>query len=273
MTYSIDDFSQEHPNGLGVTFQFVVWQAIRLQPAAFHVNITKPNNPYRESDRGQNVWDYYFDQPAPTEPTTPAPIERPLDVPLSGHRDWTVARQRAIQPFAARHFRLKPEIQAEIDSFRRQFFKGRVLAVHARGTDKATEYQPMKTGDMIPRIMAMKERLNCQTIFLMTDCVMYHEQLSHHLKSCSLTIPRSNLSLHHNPPRGPYLSGKWALMDAWLAASADAFIYTPSNTAAISLIMGKHEELQRLDKHCVIQPFCSRVNKVLGLETSTPTPK
>lgn len=267
VTYSIDDFCQEHPNGLGVSFNFMVWQALRLQPAKFHFNIRKRNNPYREAGHGDNPWDYFFDQPAPTEPTTPAPVEDPLDLPLSGHRDWTLARQRAISAFARQHIRLRPEILAEVESFKAQFFKGRVLAVAARGTDKCSEYLPMRPSEMIPQIREMRDRLQCDTVFVMTDCVLYHEQLTHAFKACSLTIPRSKLSLHHNPPCGPYLSGRWMVMDAWLAASANAFAYTPSNAATIPLIMGQHEEIRRLNgsKNCTIEPFCTRVDKILGL--------
>ncbi len=263
-TYLIDDFPQEHPNGMGVTFQHIVWQALRLG-GEFHVNIRKPNNPYREAARGENAWDYYFEQEPPPGITEEAPVEHPLDLPLSGHRAWDIAHQRAIQPFAARHFRLRPEIQAEVDSFKRQFFKGRVLACHVRGTDKRSEYPALPMGEVIGQIAAAKERLRCETIFLMTDCVKHHEVIVGAFGAQSLTIPRSDLSLHHNPPRGPHLSGLWCIMDTWLAASATAFLYTPSNTASIPLIMGQHEEIIRLNKHCVIYPFCKRVDRAFGL--------
>lgn len=267
MTYLLDDFPQDHPNGFGILFQHVVWQAMRLRPEKFYINIRKSNCPYREAGFDANIWNNYFIQPPLEGDALEAPVETPLDVPLSGHRDWTVARQRAIQPFASAHFKLRPEIQAEVDSFKKQFFKGRVLACHARGSDKCSEYLPMKPSDMIPQIAAMKERLGCSVVFLMTDDVLYHEQLTHAFGACSLTIPRSRLSLHHNPPCGPYMSGKWMVMDAWLAASATAFCYTPSNSATMPLILGKHEEIMRLNgaKNCVIEPFCPRVDRVLGL--------
>ena len=264
MTYSIDDYPNEHPNGIGLSFNFMLWQAIRLQPANVHFNIRKPNNPYREAGRGENVWDYYFQQEAPAEATTPAPIEDQFGLPLSGHNDWTLAHQCAIRPMAERFMRLRPEIQAEIDSFRQQHFRGKVLAIHVRGSDKIGEYQPMNGGRLLGAVNALRERLNPDTLFLMTDDVFYHN-LFGPLHSVSLTIPRSGLSLHHNPPRGPYMSGLWAIMDGWLAASATWFAYTPSNTATIPIIMGRHQELIRLNQHCVIEPFAERVNKVLGL--------
>lgn len=260
----IDDFPQEHPNGFGITFQHVAWQAMRHRPRKFHVNIRKPNNPYREASLGQNVWNYYFDQPCLPGPLEDCPVEIPLDVPLSGHRDWTIARQRAIQPFAAEHFKLHKEIQAEINSFKAQFLRGRVLAIHIRGSDKISEYQPMKADKLVAQVNALRERLRPDTVFLMTDDVFYHNLFAP-TGAVSLTIPRSHLSLHHNPPCGPYMSGRWVLMDSWLAASATWFAYTPSNTATIPIIMGKHEELIRLNAHCVIEPFCPRVDRVLGL--------
>ena len=260
----IDDFGQEHPNGLGITFQHIVWSALRHRPRRFWVNITKPNNPYREAGRGENVWDYYFDQPAPDGPTEPCPIELPLDVPLSGHRDWTTERQRAIQPFAAEHFKLRAEIQAEVDSFKAQFFRGNVLALHCRGSDKISEYQPMRGDRLLAQVNALRERLRPDVLFLMTDDVFYHNLFAP-MGVVSLTIPRSNLSLHHNPPCGPAMSGRWVVMDAWLAASARWFAYTPSNTATIPIVMGKHDELIRLNEHCEIFPFCPRVDRVLGI--------
>jgi hypothetical protein len=269
VTYSIDDFPQEHPNGLGLSLNHMVWQALRLQPARFHFNIRKPNNPYREAGRGDNVWDYFFDQPAPDEPTVPAPVEDPIDLALSGHRDWTLARQRVISAFARKHIRLQPEIQAEVDSFRRQHFNGKVLAISIRGTDKISEYQPMRADRLVAQVNALRERLRPDTLFLMTDDVFYHN-LFGPMHPVSITIPRGSLSLHHNPPRGPYMSGLWACLDGWLAASATWFAYTPSNMATIPLIMGQHEEIIRLNAHCVIEPFCSRVDRVLGITPPAP---
>ena len=264
MIYNIDDFEHPEPNGLGVSFAYILWQMILLRDRDFRVRITKPNNPYREPARGENVWDYYFDQQPVEGPSEKAPLEHPIDLALSGHRDWTLARQRLIQPFAARHIRLRPEIQAEVDSFRKQYFKGKVLAVHLRGTDKRQEYRAMNPGAILATVRTLRERLGATTIFLMTDDVEYHALLQP-LGYVSQDIPRSKQSLHHNPPVSRYHSGLSVVMDGFLAASADWFAYTPSNTAVIPLAMGKHEEIIRINQHCVIEPFCPRVDRAIGL--------
>lgn len=262
----IDDYGIPDANGLGVTFNYVVWEMLRHRHLyqRFFINITKPNNPYREGGRGANVWGYYFQQDQPCCPTAKAVPEPDLDLPLSGHCAWDVAHQRAIAPFAREHIRLLPEIQAEVDSFRGRLFRGSVLAIHARGSDKISEYQPMKPDRLVAWVNALRERLKPTTIFLMTDDLFYHN-LFGPMQPVSLTIPRSGLSLHHNPPRGPYMSGRWAVMDSWLAASATWFAYTPSNTATIPLIMGHHEEIICLNAHCVLESFLPRVDTVLGL--------
>lgn len=133
----------------------------------------------------------------------------------------------------------------------------------------------MKADRLLAQVNALRERLRPDTIFLMTDDVFYHN-LFGPMQPASLTIPRGRLSLHHNPPRGPYMSGLWAVMDGWLAASATWFAYTPSNMATIPLIMGQHEEIIRLNAHCEIMPFCQRVDRVLhhvtGSSFADPTP-
>lgn len=271
MTYSVDDFPHPHPNGLGVTINFMTWQALRLQPAAIHFNIRKSNNPYREAARGNNVFNYYFEQPEPTGIITPAPVEDPLDLPFSGHRDWTIERQKAISAFARTVIRLRPEIQAEVDSFKRQFFKGKVLAVAIRSTDKVEEYRPMKNREILEAVRGLKSELQCETVFLMTDGAGIHKIITEGVGAVSIAIPRSEKSLHHNPPRGPYMSGLWMVLDAFIAAGASHFAYTPSNAATISLIMGeKFESIHRINRHCVIEKFCPRVDRALGLE---PTAK
>lgn len=265
MTIEIRDFPQAHANGLGVTMAFVIWQMLRYRDNDFWVNIDKPNSPYRDDSRGVNPWDFYFEQSSPSNPVL-ASVEAPLDLALSGHRDWTLERQHAIQAFAVRHIRLREEIRAEVDSFKRQFFHGKVLALHLRGTDKNEEYRPMLNSDLLKEIYALRARLQPDTIFLMTDDVSYHAMLQP-LGVVSQTIKRSKRSLHHNPPNGRYAAGLSVVIDGWLAAAATWFFYTPSNTAVIPLAMGQHEEIGRLNKHCEILPFCQRVDRALGILT------
>lgn len=263
-TIVIRDFPHPANSGLGVSFNFIFWQMLRYRGRKTWVNIDKPNNPYR-CERGPNPWDYYFQQEAPAGETEEASVEDPLDLPFSGHRDWTVGRSNAASRFARERIRLLPDIQAEVDSFVRQHFKGTVLAVGVRGTDKISEYQPAKDEQIISSILALKEQFGCSTIFLMTDDKRYHKIITERTGALSLDIPRSDVSLHHNPPRGPYESGRLAVMDAFIASRANFFFYTPSNFATISLIMGEFQAVGRLPSKCVIEPFCQRVDRALGL--------
>jgi uncharacterized protein YerC len=271
VTIEIRDFPHPHANGIGLSFNFIIWQMLRHAGSRLWVNIDKPNSPYRESARGPNPWDYYFLQDAPESPTTLALVENPLDLPLSGHRDWTMERQRAISAFARQHIRLRPEIQAEVDSFKAQFFRGKVLAVHLRGTDKLEEYRPMRDEEILHEVRALKERVGAETVFLMTDDVRYHKLITEGVGAVSVTMVRGARSLHHNPPRGPYMSGLWMVLDGFIAADAHAFAYTPSNAATIPLIMGGHfESIHRINRYCVIEPFCQRVDRRLGLVDEKP---
>lgn len=261
VTILIDDYPY-HDNGLGVSFAHALWQMLRYRHQEFRVRFTKSNNPYIEPARGTDVWSYYFSQEPAAGPFVNAMVEDSVDLALSGHRDWTLARQRAIQPFAARHIRLLPHIQAEVESFRRQYFRGRVLAVHLRGTDKRQEYPAMSNGAILGTVKALRERLRADTIFLMTDDSEYLELLKP-LGVVSQDIPRSKRSLHHNPPVSRYHSGLSVVMDGFLAAGAAWFAYTPSNTAVIPLALGRHEEIIRINEHCKILPFSERVDRVL----------
>ncbi len=249
--------------GLGVTFNHVVWQMLQHPGEKYWVNIDKGSSPYREKGHGPNPWDYYFLQSPPEHPLTQ--IEPPQSLALSGHHAWSLVYQNAIRDRVTPHIKLRPEIQAEVDSFRRQHFKGKVMGLYLRGTDKFGEYKTMSDKDIVMHVRALKERWNPDTIFLATDDVDMH-RLMQPFKAVSTTIARSKLSLHHYPPNGPYLSGKQALIDAWLLAACNFLAFTPSNFATIPLIMGRHEDLFCINKHCVITAFIPQVDSVLGLE-------
>lgn len=257
--YELDDFPNPHPNGIGLTFNHIVWRMLRLHPIECRVNIIKPSNPYRCA-LGHNPWDYYFDQP----PATDIMVAPPDDgLPLAGNMDWSIKYQRALNRFVTPRIRLNADIQAAVDSFARQNFKGRVLGIHLRGTDKIEEYQPMLNRDLVAAVRALVERLKPNTIFLHTDDIEYWK-LMQQFSPVSLNLPRSKNSMHHHRPQGGYEAGKSAVMDGFLAAMCDWYAYTPSNMATIGLIMGRHEEIHRLNSHCRIDPFPAIVDECLG---------
>lgn len=261
MTIEIRDYPAPRC-GIGVTFNHVVWQQLQYPGEKYWVNIDKPTSPYRDAARGPNPWDYFFVQDAPTELIKR--LEDPLDLALSGHHDWNLKYQRAIHARVAHNFVLRPEIQAEIDSFKAQFFKGGVLGCYLRGTDKRCEYEATPASEIVATVKAVRDELKPDTIFLATDDVRYHE-LMQQFGVASLTMPRTCRSLHHNPPNGPYMSGQMALMDAWLLAACEWMAFTPSNFVTIPLIMGQHQSLHRINRYCRITPFPRHVDLALGI--------
>lgn len=265
MVFEIDDYVNPHPNGMGVTFNFVVWQMIRHRIGYFRVNIKKFNNPYREPQRGMNVWDYYFlqDHHNSMQPW-PATVEDPIDLPFAGNRDWTVKLQKHVSDFARKHVFLQPELRDKVLNFKDRHFKGKVLGIHLRGTDKIEEYRPMNNIAIVEQVRGLIERLKPDTIFLQTDDIAYWK-LMQQFNPVSLDIPRSKKNLHHGVPRGPYQSGEWAVIDGFLGAECNWYAYTPSNFATISIIMGRHEELIRINQNCVIERVCTRVPIALGV--------
>jgi hypothetical protein len=263
VTYEITDFPNPAVNGLGVSFNWTVWQKLRLRGTPSYVNWNKPNCPYRDSAFGPNVFDYYFTQPAPTEPLTPAPPEESVDLELSGHRDWTLARQQAIRTLVEREIFPRSEIRRRVEACKTGNCLGRVLGVHLRGTDKGNEYTPMSDDDILRKVRALVSRLKPDTIFLQTDDPRF-VQLLQFLKPVSLSIVRDGYPLHYKPTY-PHDCGAMALVDGLLGAACDWYAYTPSNFATISIIMGAHRELIRLNRNCVIEPFHPRVDRVLGL--------
>ncbi len=258
--YELDDFPNPHPNGIGLTFNYIVWQMLRLQPIECRVNIRKSNNPYRCA-LGSNSWDYYFHQEPATDLQS-APQDDGLA--LAGNMDWSIKYQRAINRFIAPRIKLNADIQAAVDDFSSSRFRGRVLGVHLRGTDKAQEYQPMGHRDIFAAIQSLINRLKPDTIFLHTDDIDYWN-LMQPFSPVSLAIPRSKNSLHHHRPAGAYEAGKSAVMDGYLAGMCDWYAYTPSNMATIGLITGRHEEIHRINQYCQIEKFPAVVDKALNL--------
>lgn len=259
MTLSLDDYPNPHPNGIGLTFNYVVWQMLRLgQPC--HVNIRKPSNPYR-CERGPNPWDYYFKQ-------DPAPDAIPADqdslLPLAGNMDWDLRHQRAIHAFASQHIHFRQEIADEVADFKAKHFKGIVLGVHLRGTDKATEYQPLSNLEISTLLEPIIVELKPDTIFLQTDDIDYWRYMQNY-GVVSLDIPRSSRSIHHHAPQGRYEAGRCAIVDGFLGAACDHYARTPSNFSTTSLIMGKHKSIHLLNKYCKIEPFPKELDRALGL--------
>jgi hypothetical protein len=160
--------------------------------------------------------------------------------PLSGKDAQQIYRY-----LFTKYFRLKPDIQNEIDQFWFEHIKGReVLAVHVRGSDKIGESKELQSinaqyEDHIESYL--KDRPD-MFIFLLTDSVElfeeYKQRYQNRLLYSDCYRTDDNVGIHHHKHEDIRRMGIEIIKDTYLAARCNAFIgYGGTNVSTTVLHM------------------------------------
>lgn len=105
-----------------------------------YVDFSKDMAYYKEGCVGDNVWDYYFEQPFNINPDEYEKIHavwyqdhRPLQLPFRYTLDSQFLKEA--RRYCKKFVKIKPELIDKADTFLKKHTDGNYLAVHKRGTD------------------------------------------------------------------------------------------------------------------------------------------
>jgi len=195
----------------------------------------------------ENAWEYYF-EPVSNEKYIPGD-EITCNLFVSGenllppshkeaeswnHRDL----RKKIKPYVDKYLKVKPEIQKKVDAFYENHIKGRkTIALHLRGTDKATETQPVALEDLcsIANEYAAKSP-GCQ-FFVCTDELSLLTRAQKILRGEVIAYDAyrsrdSNpLHLDHSHGQSRAQLGEDVIIEVLLMARCDLLLHTWSNVS------------------------------------------
>lgn len=198
---------------------------------------------YYDKDRGPNWWNYYFESVHEGEEAGHQ-IQKFADWDY-GNPCWVGAhvllRSEARQ-LIDKYFKIKPEIQQEVNAFVQEHFQGHhVISVHYRGTDKKSEAERTEYKTVMDSIHSYvsEHHLEDFKIFVASDETPFVEEIEREFPGCIITTQakRSDGSspLHLNPANGdPYAHGLEALFDAIALSNGNVLIRTASNLSLFS---------------------------------------
>lgn len=149
----------------------------------------------------------------------------PPEHPLSGMTLPTLYRY-----LCGKYLHALPDIRGRVDEFYAALFKGeRVLAVHARGTDKIAENPDLGTlnGQLLQEAGTWADKAGASRVFLLSDSsellTAFRDMFGPRLITLDVQRSESGQSLHFQARNG-YALGLEVMADTYLAARADWFL-------------------------------------------------
>lgn len=151
---------------------------------------------------------------------------------ISKHPAYGYVSRYLFRNLLKKYIKLQPLVADEIDDFYFSHMQGRkLIAVHIRGSDKATEVKHLQElnsryADEIDRLLYMYPKAY---IFLMTDCSDILEQYKRTFRNkiihteCN-RVPQHGPGAHYQEYADRQRKGMEIIMDTWLAARCDFFI-------------------------------------------------
>lgn len=207
-------------------------------------------SPYFQFKNGnKNVWEYYF------EPVSPARYNPRFDYL---HITYDSIEPFFISPFKPpdrntrkisyelikEFIKLKPHVQEKIDTFYEKNMRGKItIGIHLRGTDKSTECPLPSPCTILGAANAYAQSLGkeCQ-FFVATDedwlLELSRVMLNGPVLSWDSCRSGDGRPVHLTPQYyDPQLKGEEVLIEAYLLARCQAFVYTCSNVAYAVLLL------------------------------------
>jgi hypothetical protein len=201
------------------------------------------NNIYYDKNYGDNVWDYYFEQPMGNTKIGDETIEQDFSWKSES---WT---RDEMNRLINKYVKLKPEIINEIDKIYNTDFIGKnVLGVHIRLTDKKTTPSENKTiiscEHYIKEINKyVSKNKNC-FIFVATDSDEYIGTLKNEYGDKIILFNdilrgKGNKGVHIDGSPNGYKKGKDVLIETILLSRCNFLIKGISNVSLCSLFFNK----------------------------------
>lgn len=216
---------------------------------------------YYDKAKGANWFEYYFCPVKVSDDQCPSAPEREFtDHELGDHSSYAegVYGYSGLSPtrtkeLVDKYLVLKPEIQGEIDEFKKNNFSDSdyIVGVHYRGTDKTCnsdrcEARKVTYDEMISKIEDQVHRLPAENqeklkIFAASDEQGFIERLVRAFPGRVVASPSRKSTdgkpLHFNAA-SPYQTGKEALMDCWLLGKlSNTLVRTSSNLSKFASLL------------------------------------
>lgn len=216
---------------LGALFQF------KLKIITGLVVITSRHSPYYDRRFGDNVWTYYFN---PINISHDGDFTPSFTIYHDIHRCFLADLNNdkwEANKLINEYIIVKPHILEEVNMFIHTHFKGSVIGIHYRGTDKSSEAKRVSYNTMFTVLDNFLQNHTGYLLFVATDEELFINQMNdkYPQKVIYQDIKRSNNGLPiHYANRDPYLSGKQALIDCILLSRTKILFKTASNLNRVS---------------------------------------
>ena len=175
---------------------------------------------------------------------------------LREYHDLIFAKSYDTNPLANRLiyknvFKIKPDILDKLELKREQLITPNTLGIHARGTDKATEYPRLAIGKICETIKYFIDSHGISQIFLATDDYYFIDMLQNdpRIKASGLsivvdkdaTISHNNEPIHHDFRNRTKINFD-ALSAAYLLSKCNYAAYCESNLSKMAIAMSDESQ-------------------------------
>jgi hypothetical protein len=189
---------------------------------------------YRDPGRSANWLSYFFDlfHGTPHIDFCLAHFSE-LCIPESFFAGETI---EGISELVRRNMRIKQEITGKVDRFCNEHFWGKkILGVHYRGTDKATEAPRASEQTMRETVLNyLTANSDVDALFVATDDRKFQDYMRDSFPDIPIIHSQSNVDVHFQVDAGSanYRKGEEALIDCLLLSRCDAVVRTASFLSA-----------------------------------------
>lgn len=208
-----------------------------------YVDWNKNNSLYYDSNFGENVWEYFFEQIDVSE-------DRNIDYVLSDYIPLSPFNQlnlrQTFNKFYTEHIKLNEKTQKLVNQNIKLVNKN-TLGLHIRKTDKflGNKFnEPMSLpidDEIVFKLIDDKLKLGFDKIFLATDCSETYEKYYNKYGDFIINIHRIRgtgiNAIHTNNNGSGYYKGLEALLDCYMLSECGFLIRSTSNLSSFSMFI------------------------------------
>lgn len=223
---------------------------IRDEKNTIYINWDKHNSLYYDSNYGENVWEYFFEQIDNTS-------DKNVDYVLNNHIDlqpiYGLNLRQTFNKIFLENIKLNLKTQNIIDSSTK-LVNNETLGLHIRKTDKFLSQsfnEPMSQpieDDLVFKLVDNKLENGYKRIFLSTDCSDTYNNFYKKYGDLIINTVRlrgnGTTSIHTNLSGNGYIKGLEALIDCYMLSKCGFLIRSTSNLSSFSMFLN-------LDLDCI----------------------
>jgi hypothetical protein len=208
-----------------------------------HIEWDKYNSLYYDSNFGENVWEYFFEQVDITENEK---IDYVLNDYIALHPIEQLTLRQTFNKIYMEYIKLNENTQRLINENVKLVDKN-TLGLHIRKTDKFlcdSFNEPMALpidDELVFKLINEKLELGYDKIFLATDCSETYNKYYEKYKNLIINIDRIRgngvNAIHTNNQGSGYYKGLEALLDTYILSECGFLIRSTSNLSSFSMFI------------------------------------